>query len=76
MYDSEYKETMMNLFAVPADKNKQVFLGDIEFGCLRYNIGKAKMREVAQQAGAVVYIGKLWRFVVPKTDKFLCDKSE
>lgn len=76
MYDSEYKEAMMNLFTVPAEKNNQVFAGDIEYGCLRYHVGKSKMREIAQQAGAVVYIGKLWRFVVPKTDKFLYDKSE
>ena len=43
----------------------------IEPACMRYGVGKNTMRKIAEDAGAVVRIGKSYLINVSKVDKYM-----
>ena len=43
----------------------------IESACMRYGVGKNTMRKIAEDAGAVVRIGKSYLINVSKVDKYM-----
>lgn len=48
----------------------------VEYGCQRYGIGRNSMRQLAQDADAVVKIGRRWLFNIQKVDRYLDSISE
>lgn len=50
--------------------------GKLEQACHRYGLGKNTMRQVADDAGAVIKIGKCLLINFPKVDKYLDSLSE
>lgn len=46
----------------------------IEEACNRANVGKATMRRIAEEAGAVMKIGRLYRINWPKLAKYIEEK--
>lgn len=48
----------------------------IEYGCQRHGIGRCTMRKLAEDANAVVKIGKRWLFNVQKVDQYINDLSK
>ena len=55
---------------------KEQKLGDVKFGCARYQCGTCTMRKMAQEANAVVKIGKSWRFNIAIMDAYIDGISE
>lgn len=49
----------------------QVKTTKIEPACMRYGVGKNTMRKIAEDAGAVVRIGKSYLINVSKVDKYM-----
>lgn len=45
--------------------------GRLEQGCQRYGVGRNTMRQIAEQAGAVIRIGRNYLIDFPKVDKYL-----
>ncbi len=45
--------------------------GKINAACMRYGIGRNKMRELAEEAGAVVRIGRLYLVNYSVMDEFM-----
>lgn len=45
--------------------------GKIEQACLRYGLGKNTMRKVAEDAGAVIRIGKCYLINYDKVDDYM-----
>lgn len=71
------KEEIMNLFAVQNSVTaKEIKVGDLEYGCLRYSIGRNMMKNIAAECGAVIHIGRLWRFDVEKVDSYFANLTE
>ena len=54
----------------------EVRTGKIEQACMRYGLGKNTMRKVADEAGAVVRIGKCYLINFSKVDKYMDNLSE
>lgn len=54
----------------------EVRTGKIEQACMRYGLGKNTMRKVADEAGAVVRIGKCYLINFSKMDKYMDNLSE
>lgn len=50
--------------------------GKLEQACMRYGLGKNTMRKVADEAGAVVRIGKCYLINFSKMDKYMDNLSE
>ena len=50
--------------------------GGIEEACARYGLGKASMRKVAEDAGAVIRIGKRYLVNFVKVDSYMNSISE
>ena len=50
--------------------------GKIEQACLRYGLGKNTMRKVAEEAAAVIRIGKCYLVNYSKVDKYMDSISE
>ena len=50
--------------------------GGIEEACARYGLGKASMRKVAEDAGAVIRIGKRYLVNYSKVDCYMNSLSE
>lgn len=48
----------------------------IESACARYGVGRNSMRKIAEDAGAVVRIGKSYLINVSKVDKYMDDLTE
>lgn len=47
----------------------------IEPACMRYGVGRNTMRKIAEDAGAVVRIGKSYLINVSKVDKYMDELS-
>ena len=45
--------------------------GRIEQACARYSVGRNTMRQIAEQAGAVVRIGHIYLINFQKVDEFM-----
>lgn len=54
----------------------EVKTGRIEQACERYGIGKSSMRQVAEDAGAVIRIGKSYLINFTKVDAYMDGLSE
>lgn len=54
----------------------EVKTGRIEQACERYGIGKQTMRQIAEDAGAVIRIGKCYLINFTKVDAYLDSISE
>ena len=50
--------------------------GKIEQACMRYGLGKNTMRKVAEDAGAVIRIGRSYLINFRKVDEYLDEISE
>ena len=50
--------------------------GKLEQACLRYGLGKNSMRRVADDAGAVIKIGKSYLINYTKVDAYMDSISE
>lgn len=50
--------------------------GGIEEACARYGLGKQSMRKVAEDAGAVIRIGKRYLVNFVKVDRYMNSISE
>ena len=50
--------------------------GKIEQACMRYGLGKNTMRKVADEAGAVIRIGKSYLVNFAKVDEYMDRISE
>lgn len=57
-------------------KEPEVKTGKIEQACMRYGLGKNTMRKVADEAGAVVRIGKCYLINYLKVDNYMDAMSE
>lgn len=51
-------------------------LADVDQACARYSIGRNTMRELAEQAGAVVRIKRLWKVNIPVMDAYFDSITE
>lgn len=49
----------------------EIKTGKLEQGCMRYGLGKNTMRKVADDAGAVVRIGKCYLINFSKVDAYM-----
>ena len=49
----------------------EVRTGKIEQACMRYGLGKNTMRKVADEAGAVIRIGKSYLVNFQKVDEYM-----
>lgn len=49
----------------------EVKTGRVDQACARYGVGRNTMRQIANQAGAVVRIGKNYLIDFPKVDRYL-----
>ncbi|MGN1191096.1 MAG: DUF6462 family protein [Dorea sp.] len=47
-----------------------VKLADVEQACARYGIGRNTMREIAEQAHAIVRVKRLWKVNLPVMDAY------
>lgn len=54
----------------------EIKTGRLEQACIRYSIGHNAMRQVAEDAGAVVRIGKSYLINFAKVDEYLDSISE
>lgn len=54
----------------------EVRTGKIEQACMRYGLGKNTMRKVADEAGAVIRIGKSYLVNFQKVDEYMDRMSE
>lgn len=54
----------------------EVKTGGIDEACVRYSLGKASMRKVAEDAGAVIRIGKRYLINFVKVDQYMNSISE
>lgn len=54
----------------------EVKTGRIEQACKRYGIGKSSMRQVAEDAGAVIRVGKSYLINFTKVDAYMDSISE
>ena len=54
----------------------EMMTGGIEEACARYGLGKQSMRRVAEDAGAVIRIGKRYLVNFAKVDRYMNSISE
>ena len=54
-----------------ATTTENVKTGSIEDACARYSLGLASMRKVAEDAGAVVHIGRRYLINFDKVDLYM-----
>lgn len=54
----------------------ELFTGKLEQACHRYGLGKNTMRHIAEEAGAVIRIGKCYLINFSKVDIYLDSLSE
>lgn len=57
-------------------KEPETKTGKLEQACLRYGLGRNTMRKVADEAGAVVRIGKCYLINYSKVDDYMDSLSE
>ena len=50
--------------------------GKIDRACQRYNLGRNTMRRMAEEAGAVIRIGRIYLINFSKVDAYLDEISE
>ena len=56
--------------------NPEIKSGKLEQACMRYRLGKNTMRKVADEAGAVIRIGKCYLVNFSKVDEYMDRMSE
>ena len=56
--------------------NPEIKTGRLEQACIRYSIGHNAMRQVAEDAGAVIRIGKSYLINFTKVDVYMDSISE
>ncbi len=58
-------------------ENKEMYrTGGIDDACARYGLGKVSMRKVAEDAGAIVRIGRRWLVNYAKVDLYMDSISQ
>ena len=57
-------------------KEPEVRTGKIEQACIRYGLGRNNMRKVAEDANAVIRIGKCYLINFSKVDAYMDSISE
>lgn len=67
---------MNELIYGKVSEETEVKTGGVDFGCQRYGVGRNTMRKIADDAGAVVKIGRRWLFNVSKVDRYMDSLSE
>ena len=60
-------ETIEKLKAI----NPEIKAGKIEQACMRYGVGKKKKRKIADEANAVIRIGKCYLINFTVVDKYM-----
>ncbi len=55
----------------PDKREITIKTGRLEDACARYNFGRATMRKIAEDAGAVVRVGRCYRVNFTKVDEYL-----
>lgn len=66
----------MQMRARPHAGKEEVRTGSIDDACSRYGLGKASMRKVAEDANAVIRIGKRYLVNFAKIDAFMDNISQ
>ena len=61
----------MNRLKIPERRDLGVKMGRLEDACARYSFGRSTMRKIAEDAGAVVRIGRCYRVNFDKVDAYL-----
>ena len=56
---------------VPEKRNIDIKTGKLDDACARYNLGRNSMRRVAEDAGAVVRIGRSYLVNFDKVDSYM-----
>lgn len=57
-------------------KEPEIKSGKLEQACMRYGLGRNTMRKVADEAGAVIRIGKCYLINFSKVDSYMDNMSE
>lgn len=57
-------------------KEPEVKTGKLDQACMRYGLGRNTMRKVADEAGAVIKIGKCYLVNYSKVDSYMDAMSE
>lgn len=57
-------------------KEPEVKTGKLDQACMRYGLGRNTMRKVADEAGAVIKIGKCYLINYSKVDNYMDRISE
>lgn len=57
-------------------KEPEVKTGKLDQACMRYGLGRNTMRKVADEAGAVIKIGKCYLINYSKVDNYMDAMSE
>ena len=52
-------------------KEDDIKTAGVEYGCQRYGVGRNTLRKLAEDADAVVKVGRRWLFNVSKVDKLM-----
>lgn len=52
-------------------EDKQVKTAKLDFACARYSMGRAAMRKVAEDAGAVIRVGRSYLVNLPRVDAYM-----
>lgn len=60
----------------PATDEKETKTGGLPEACARYGLGKASMRKVAEDAGAVIRIGKRYLVNFSRVDLYMDSISQ
>ena len=60
----------------PATDEKEIKTGGLPEACARYGMGKASMRKVAEDAGAVIRIGKRYLVNFSRVDLYMDSISQ
>ena len=66
----------MNKRTKSVAKREEVVTSDITEACARYGLGKPTMRRVAEDAGAVVRIGRRYLIHLGKMDEYMRAAAE
>lgn len=66
----------MNRRTVKVKEGNEVRTGGLDEACARYGLGKASMRRVAEDAGAVIRIGKRYLINFMRVDLYMDSISQ
>ena len=66
----------MNKRTIKPKEDREVKTGDVAEACARYGLGKTSMRRVAEDAGAIVRIGKRYLINFTRVDLYMDSISQ